>query len=193
MTIYQEIGFNAYLEAGSSSPACEEKLGQIMTTKEDCAELRRRILTLLYTEMLIPDARGDVLRLLVKLFDLLDEMGDNYEDLNIEHPEGTHLTFREEFEALNSIALKCVRAVIIAACKFFRDPPAVRDHINEVRIFEGETDKVARRLKKRLFASDLPFEGKTRLRVVTNMLENLADMAENLGDELAIFALKRAL
>jgi hypothetical protein len=50
-TIYQEIGVKAYLEAGSSSPACEEKLGQILATKEHCAELRRRILTLLYTEM----------------------------------------------------------------------------------------------------------------------------------------------
>lgn len=74
---------------------------------------------MLYTEMLIPDARGDVLRLMAKLFDLLDEMGDNYEDLIIEHHEGTHLDFREDFEALNSIALKCVRAVIAAARTFF--------------------------------------------------------------------------
>jgi predicted phosphate transport protein (TIGR00153 family) len=192
-TIYQEIGVKAYLEAGTSSAACEEKLGQIVDTKEHCAELRRRILTLLYTEMLIPDARGDVLRLLVKLFDLLDEMGDNYEDLIIEHHEGTHLDFREDFEALNSIALKCVRAVIAAARTFFRDPPAVRDHISEVRVLESETDKFARRLKKKIYTSDLSYERKTQLRDVTNMLENLADMAENLGDELAIFALKRAL
>jgi uncharacterized protein Yka (UPF0111/DUF47 family) len=192
-TIYMEMGVKAYLQAGKASAACEEKLRQIVDTKEHCAELRRRILTLLYTEMLIPDARGDVLRLLGELFELLDEMGDNFEDMIIEHPSGTHLNFREDFEELNAIAMKCVRAVITAARTFFRDPPAVRDHINEVRVFESETDKVALRLKKEIYGSDLSFERKTQLRDATNMLDRLADRAENLGDNLAIFAIKRVL
>jgi uncharacterized protein Yka (UPF0111/DUF47 family) len=86
-----------------------------------------------------------------------------------------------------------VRAVITAARTFFRDPPAVRDHINEVRIFESETDKVALRIKKRIYGSDLSFEQKSQLRDTTNMLEDLANKAESLGDDLAIFAIKRAL
>ena len=192
-TIYLEMGVKAYLDEGPASPACQEKLQQIVDTKEHCAELRRRILTLLYTEMLIPDARGDVLKLLGELFALLDAMGGNYEDLIIEHPGGTHLDFQKDFEELNAIALKCVRSVIIAARTFFRDPPAVRDHINEVRVFESETDKVALRLKKKIYASGLSFERKTQLRDATNMLDKLADKAESLGDDLAIFAIKRAL
>lgn len=67
-TIYLKMGIKAYLSAGTATPACEEKLSQIVDTKERCAELRRRNLTLLYTEMLIPDARGDVLKLLGELF-----------------------------------------------------------------------------------------------------------------------------
>jgi hypothetical protein len=51
------MGIKTYLAAGTSTPTCEEKLRQIVDAKERCAELRRRILTLLYTEMLIPDAR----------------------------------------------------------------------------------------------------------------------------------------
>lgn len=192
-TIYLEMGVKAYLDAGAATAACEEKLEQIVATKERCAELRRRILTLLYTEMLIPDARGDVLKLLGELFALLDEMGSNYEDLIIEHPGGIQLEFRADFEALNSIAMKCVRAVITAARTFFRDPPSVRDHINEVRIFESETDKVSLRLKRRIYSSDLSFERKTQLRDATNMLDRLADRSESLGDDLAIFAIKRAV
>jgi len=110
--------------------------------------LRRRIVTLLYTEMLIPDARGDVLRCT---------------DSNHSGPE------------------------------LFCDPSAVRDHINEVRVFESETDKVALGLKMEIYGSDLSFERKTQLRDATNMLDKLADRAENLGDNLAIFAIKRAL
>jgi uncharacterized protein Yka (UPF0111/DUF47 family) len=192
-TIYLEMGIKAYLSAGAATPACEEKLRQIVDTKERCAELRRRILTLLYTEMLIPDARGDVLKLLGELFALLDEMGSKYEDLIIEHPGGIHCDFRADFEDLNTIALKCVRTVITAARTFFRDPASVRDHINEIRIFESETDIVALRLKKRIYGSDLSFERKTQLRDATNMLDKLADRSESLGDDLAIFAIKRAL
>lgn len=192
-TIYLEMGVKAYLDAGNASPACEQKLKQIANTKEHCAELRRRILTLLYTEMLIPDARGDVLRLLGELFELLDEMGDNFEELIIEHPGGTHMDFREDLEDLNIIAMKCVRAVITAARTFFRDPQAVRDHINEVRVFESETDKIALRLKRQIFGSELSFERKNQLRDATNMLDKLADKAESLGDNLVIFAIKRAL
>lgn len=121
------MGVKAFLDAGEASPACEEKLRQMADTKEHCAEWRRRILTLLNTEMLISDARGDVLRLLGELFELLDETGDNHESLVIEHPGGTHLDVREDFEDLNSITLKCVRAVITAARTLFRDPAAVRD------------------------------------------------------------------
>jgi uncharacterized protein Yka (UPF0111/DUF47 family) len=69
----------------------------------------------------------------------------------------------------------------------------VRDHINEVRVFESETDKVALRLKKEIYGSDFSFERKTQLRDAVNMLDKLADKAENLGDDLAIFAIKRAL
>ena len=44
-----------------------------------------------------------------------------------------------------------------------------------------------------IYGSDLSFERKTQLRDATNMLDKLADRAENFGDNLAIFAIKRAL
>jgi uncharacterized protein len=80
-------------------------------------------------------------------------MGSKYEDLIIEHPGGILGEFRKDFEDLSAIALKCVTTVITAARSFFRDPPSVRDHINEVHIFESETDIVALRLKERIFGS----------------------------------------
>ncbi len=147
-TIYLEMGIKAYLSARAATPVCEGKPRKIVDTKERCAELRRRILTLLYTEMLILDARGDVLKLRGELIALLDEKGSKYQDLIIEHPGGILDEFREDFEDLNAIAFQCVRTVITAARAFFRDPPSVRDHINEVHIFESETGIVALRLKK---------------------------------------------
>jgi len=110
--------------------------------------LRRWIVTLLYTQMRISDARGNVIRCT---------------DSDHSGPD------------------------------LFRDPSAVQDHYNEERLFESETDKVALRLKKEIYGLDLSFVPKTQLRDATNMLDKLADRAENLGDNLAIFAIKRAL
>ncbi|MGK7892897.1 MAG: hypothetical protein AB4372_04435, partial [Xenococcus sp. (in: cyanobacteria)] len=82
--IYFERGITAYLEVREFSENCEEKLSQIVALKEKCRELRRSIVNTLYSEMLIPDFRGDVLRLLTNLFSLLDDMGKNFQDLMIE-------------------------------------------------------------------------------------------------------------
>ncbi|MCP9850424.1 DUF47 domain-containing protein [Cyanobium sp. Morenito 9A2] len=192
-SLYLELGVKAYLASEGRSPVCQEKLDQILQVKEQCAELRRRIATLLYSEMLIPDARGDVFRLLGDLFELLDDMGNDFQNLMIEQPTGAPTGYRADFEELNAAALGSVRAVLNASRTFFRDPAAVRDHINEVRLYEAESDRIALRIKTRAFATDHDYESKCRLRNAADMLDGLADKAERLGDELAIFAIKRAL
>jgi uncharacterized protein len=190
--ILVEMGIKAYLSNDEDTDICLEKLNQIIEIKRRCSELRRTIVTMLYTEMLLPDARGDVLRLLGSLFELLDEMGDNYQELMIVQPRRMP-EFGQDFADLTNMAIRSVQAVVVAARTFFRMPAAVRDHINEVRVFEDETDKLAWRIKRRIFAADLSFEQRTQLREAAAMIDALADKAENIGDSLSIFAIKRSL
>ena len=190
--ILVEMGIKAYLSNDEDTDICLEKLNQIIEIKRRCSELRRTIVTMLYTEMLLPDARGDVLRLLGSLFELLDEMGDNYQELMIVQPRRMP-EFGQDFADLTNMAIRSVQAVVVAARTFFRMPAAVRDHINEVRVFEDETDKLAWRIKRRIFAADLSFEQRTQLREAAAMINALADKAENIGDSLSIFAIKRSL
>lgn len=147
---------------------------------------------MLYTEMLLPDARGDVLKLLSSLFELLDEMGNKYQKLLIVQPR-VSVEFGQDFNELTSMAIRSVQAVLVAARTFFRTPVAVRDHINEVRVFEDQTDKLAWRIKRRIFATDLSFEQRTQLWQAAAMIDSLADKAESIGDDLSIFAIKRSL
>ncbi len=190
--IVVEIGIKAYLATSEGPEICLEKLNQIIEIKRSCGELRRTIVTMLYTEMLLPDARGDVLSLLGSLFELLDEMGDNFQELMIVQPRGLP-EFGQDFADLTAMAIRCVQAVVVAARMFFRTPAAVRDHINEVRVFEDETDKLAWRIKRRIFATELSFEQRSQLREAVAMIDSLADKAENIGDDLSIFAIKRSL
>ncbi len=190
--IVGELGLKAYFCGSEAEAICLEKLNQLTEIKRRCSELRRTIVTMLYTEMLLPDARGDVLRLLGSLFALLDDMGDDFEELMIVQPQRLP-EFGADFAELTAMAVRGVQAVLVAARTFFRTPAAVRDHINEVRVFEDQTDRLAYKLKRRIVAADLSFEQRTLLRETVAMLDALADKAENIGDDLSIFAIKRSL
>ena len=194
--IYFERGITAYLEEMEFSETCEEKLSQIIGLKEKCRELRRSIVNVLYSEMLIPDFRGDVLRLLTDLFSLLDAMGKNFQDLMIEQAH-TYQTEDQsntkEFLELVKVVVESVKTVIIAARDFFRNPKAIRDHIYQVRVYESEADKIAVSLKKSIFSTNLKFSEKINLRTIVDAIDAIADQAEDVADELAIYAIKRTL
>ena len=60
--------------------------------------------------------------------------------------------------------------------------------------YESEADEAAIRLKKMIFADpDLNFESKMLLRDGANVIDKIADKAEEIGDRLSIYSIKRAL
>ncbi len=207
--IYFERGITAYLEdiedgqVGDAKQLeiCEEKLSQIIDLKEKCKELRRSIVNVLYSEMLIPDFRADVLRLLTDLYSLLDAMGNNFQGVMIEYgyvpqteaSQRETLLNRKRFLDLVQVVVKSVETVIIAARAFFRDPKSVRDHIYQVRVYESEADKITINLKKVIFRSDLKFSEKNNLRDTLDAIDAIADKAEDVADELDIYAIQRTL
>ena len=201
--IYFERGISAFLETRNTCETCEEKLSQIIELKQRCRELQRSIVNVLYSEMLIPDFRADVLRLLTDLFSLLDQMGKNFQDLIIERDQSQEIESKtddtgneigkKEFLDLVQVVVKSIETVVIAARNFFRDPKSVKDHTYQVRVYESEADKIAIRLKKKIFATDYKFSEKINLRDIVNAIDAIADLAENVADELDIYAIQRTL
>ena len=196
--VYFERGITIFLEEGQVTEACEEKVSQIIDLKARCQELRRSVVNVLYSEMLIPDFRADVLSLLTDVFSLLDAMGKNFQELMIEQAQTLQTDDQlnddhKEFLELVQVVVKSVETVIIAARDFFRNPQAVRDHIYKVRVYESEADKIAISLKKKIFTTDLKFSEKINLRGIVNAIDAIADKAEDVADELAIYAIQRTL
>ena len=220
--IHFEIGMTAFLGAGKVNQTSEEQLFQINSLKEKCSELRRAIANILYTEMLIPDFRGDVLSLMTDLFSLLDALGKNFQELMIEHQEikiqdnssiengENHVeselrvksnTDIEKEDSLSQgemlllvkMVVKSVEMVVVAARDFFRNPKAVRDHIYQVRVYESEADRIAISIKKKIFSSTLKFSHKINLRDKVNAIDAIADKAEEVADELSIYAIQRTI
>lgn len=220
--IHFEIGMTAFLGAGKVNQTAQEELLQINSLKEKCSELRRAIVNILYTEMLIPDFRGDVLSLLTNLFSLLDALGKNFQDLMIEHQEieivdnsllkedkglsevgfnantsleveGESSLFQGEMLLLVKMVVKSVEMVVMASRNFFRNPKAVRDHIYQVRVYESEADRLSVSIKTKIFSSRLKFAHKINLRDKVNAVDAIADKAEEVADELSIYAIQRTI
>ncbi|MGH2412488.1 MAG: DUF47 domain-containing protein [Microcystaceae cyanobacterium] len=187
-----EMGINAFINYGWGHEACADKLQKIIKLKHRSNELRRAIATELYTEMLIPDERGDVLRLLQDLYRIIDAFADNFQELLIQKPTLPGET-KQDFKELVVIVVKSVETFITAARAYLREPKTVRDHIHKVGFYEAEADKIVLRLKEKIFNSDLPLENKIQLGHAVNVIDALADNAEDAGDWLSIYAIKRAL
>jgi hypothetical protein len=188
-----ERGMGLLLERGLA-PETEEKMQQLIALKERCNQLRRAVVNTLYTEMLIPDFRGDVLRLLTHLYGLLDSLKNAFQDLLIEYAE----VFNgqegiNQVEDLVTVVVQSVQAAVLGARAFFRNPEAVRDHINQIRVYESEADGITLRLKTALFASERSLEQKLLGREALAAIDGLADLAEEISDELSILVIKRVL
>jgi uncharacterized protein len=190
--IYFELGITSYIERDEYTEACAQKLQQLIDTKHRSRELRRAIATELYTEMLIPDARSDVLSLLQNLYNLIDLCEDNFQDLAIAQPKFPQPT-KQDFKELTMMVVAAMETTIMAARNYFRNPRAVRDFLHQVSVYETEADAIGLRLKQEIFRSELSLEGKIILRDSINFIDEIADKAEDVCDSLSIYAMKRAL
>lgn len=172
--------------------ACRLRLDQLTQLESRGDELRRRVETALYTQMLIPESRGDVLSLLDHLDELLDRYKRNFMSLTIERPS-VPPEFHDDFAALVAVVVKSIESSVLASRAYFRDAPSIRDHVHKIGYFEKEADQVALRLKQAIFDSGLPLAEKLHLRYHVDLADQLADEAERVGDHLSISALKRSL
>lgn len=186
-----EQGIASYVD-GATAERLTDQAAQLRATEGDGHRLRLVIETDLYTEMLIPDFRADVLSLLEDLNYLLGLVEDIFLAITVEEPV-IEDAFKADFKVLASAAVKTMESAILGARAFFRNISAVRDHLGKVSFHEEECDQCATRLKRDIFGSDLGLDRKMHLRYFVDKIDQLADEAEDVGDWLAIYSIKRAL
>lgn len=176
--------------AEGRSPQFDEKLHQVNNYESRADDLRRAIEHQLYTRTLIPDSRGDVLGLLENLDSVLNLFEGTLWGLSIENPDIPQ-DLHGDYEALAEQVTLAVESIVLASRAFFRDVESVGDHVHKVSFYEKEADKVSTKLKRRIFDSDMELSAKLHLRHFVEMIDNVADRAEDVADRLAIYAIKR--
>jgi uncharacterized protein Yka (UPF0111/DUF47 family) len=94
---------------------------------------------------------------------------------------------------LAETSVACVESAVLAARAFFRDIEAVRDHNSKIRFHEHQADLINTRMQRAIFGSAMALEQKTQLRYFAERIDDLSNEAEDIGDALVIYAIKRRL
>jgi len=156
--------------------------------------IRRDIKHKLYTYMLIPESRGDVLGLLETLDDIVDICEKVLEQFSIETPEIPEF-LKSDFIELADLSSKAVEEVVKAARAFFREIGMVSNYVNKVHFYEHEADDVEEHLKRNAFNSKEieSFSQKVHMRYFAEKIAAVSDVAESVAERLSVYAIKRRI
>jgi len=184
------IGLSAYLTGDRET--FTEKQRHVSDIESRADELRRDIQRRLYVETLLPESRGDVLELLENSDNILNHCESAMWQFLIEKPEFTD-EVAGEFGKMVETVVDAVDALVSALRAFFRGDESISDHMHKVIFYESEADKINHRVLAMVFDADSDLAYKNQVRHFVLHVDSIADVAEDVADRLAIFALKRTI
>ena len=95
------------------------------------------------------------------------------------------------YRKLTNMVIKSVDELALSGRAFFRSPHDVPAYNHKVILYEKEADKISLNLKTAIFDSSLDLSFKIQLREFADRIDGIADLAEDVADRLAIYAIKR--
>jgi predicted phosphate transport protein (TIGR00153 family) len=180
-----------YIDEGADQ-YLDDKLVQIREIEARGDALRRSVANAMFTQMLMPDTRSDIMALLNEVDTVMDDASHAVLGLAVQRPvlpEDTHALFT----AIVAEVAGANAAMVQAARAYFKQPNAIRDHTHKIAFHEKEATDLTLRLGRQIYDSDLPLARKQELRDWLVNLRRIASHADDIGEEIAIFGVKRAL
>ncbi len=188
-SVVYRLAVRLYLREGLNEEF-HERLVRVNELESEADKLRRDIEQQLYSNTLIPDSRGDVLGLIETVDQLLSQFEGSLWSLSIEKPDIPE-DFRNGFRKLTNMVVKAADELALSGRAYFRSPHDVPAHNHKVMLYEKEADAISTKLKIAIFDSDLDLSHKQHLREFVEQIDEVADLAEDVADRLAIYAIKR--
>ena len=185
-------GVRNYLQGEKSR--FQESLVTLSSLETEADQLKRQIESILYTQSLMPQLRGDILKLLESLDTILDNAKSNLYQFDVELPF-IPAEIHSDLIKLTELSTAAIASAILAATGYFRNPESVKEILQKVYLYEQEADKLADAIKRKVFQTmpNLKLSEKFHLRYFTLHIENISDLAQNVADLLAIMLIKRTI
>ena len=180
-----------YLSNGASDKF-DEMVKQVSEMESKADKITKEVERTLYEETLIPDSRSDVLRLLEHMDELIGMYQGNCYHFSIQKPDFPK-EFHEDLKNLTETVVNCVESLCLTVRSFFRDIKSVRDNAHKVTFYEKESDIQFSTLARKIFDADLTLDQKMHLRYFVEKIDRICDQAEDIADEIQIYAIKRAI
>ena len=170
----------------------DKHLKEITIIENEADNVRRDIKYKLYTFMLIPDSRGDVLGLIETTDNVIDTAKKVLEQLSIETPKIPDF-LKADFLRLADFSCKAVEELVKGERAFFKEIQIVNDYINKIHFYEHEADKIEEQLERKVFKSKeiTSFSRKMHIRYFIERIALLSDEAEEVSERLSVYAIKR--
>lgn len=188
-SVVYRLAVRLYLREGMNDEF-QDRLDRVNAMESEADQLRRDIEKQLYSHTLIPDSRGDVLGLIETIDQLLSQFEGSLWSFAIEQPEIPE-EFNSGYRKLTNMVVKAANELVLGGRAFFHSPHDVPAYNHKVMLYEREADVISTNLKKAIFASDLELARKIHLREFVEQIDAVADVAEDVSDRLAIYAIKR--
>lgn len=171
-------------------------------TESRLDHLRRKIERSLYKHMLLPESRGDILRLLEHMDDVVNFSEDLINGIRAERPQFTPQSGKAFLSIADKSAL-CAQTLCKESQNYFYNQNRMskekrskekEDNVPTVKSYEREIDKIFQKAREELFADNsLDLTQKIHIRYFLEKLADISDIAEDVSESLAISVLKRAL
>jgi hypothetical protein len=171
---------------------CEQKVQQINEKEQKADELRIQIEKYIYSNLLIPENRGDVLAILDGSDTVVDKMKEIVVDMQIEQPF-IPVSLHDDFIELGRLSVCCVDELTKSVRAFFYNMHEVANNVNKVMFYEKEADILAERIRLLLYKSDLALAEKNHFKSFVKEIELITDYAQAVAEKLVIYVMKREL
>jgi len=160
-------------------------LDRIDKLESEADKKQRSIENDMIIHSILPQHRSEVATLIDNTDDLIDTVKEVVYQFDVEIPSFPE-SLNKDILHLTEASVATCEELIPALRAFFREPHTVREKLNRVYYFEGETDNIANKIKRKIFheMNDLSLAEKSHLRYFTHHIERLSDRAQEVADLL---------
>ena len=184
-----EKAMDCYFEFGLGEN-CDFLITQTHKFESRADDIRHEIIEMMYTKVLIPESRGDILRLL----ESIDLIPDHFEALlfmiqsqKLEVPDFIIQDLRE----LMRVSLECCDLVNKQVEALFKKTDDIKALVFTIDSHESRCDHIEREIVRRIFDSALdPFQ-KMQLKELIVRMGQISDQADSVSRGIYIISIKR--
>lgn len=184
-----ELAVQDYIRNDTDS--FQNRVDEIVQLESTSDDLRREIRYKLYTRMLIPEARGDVLSLLENIDNVVDTIKEVVTELEVQFPVFPEY-LQQGIADISRATVLCVEHIVHAGVAFFTDFQQVNTNVNKVYFYEHEVDSLQVKLRRAIYRSDeKKLSVKNQLGYFINIMADISDQSEAVAERISVAAIKR--